>query len=179
MEALPGTWPGRWPDAGCGFVHVSSLAAVGPSPDGIPVTEDAVPHPPATYGKSKLEAERAVRELTPDAVIVRPAVVYGPRDTDVFKLLRSVSRGIIVEIAGGERYFSAIFVKDLVEGLLAAVRSPHAPGRDYFLAHSLPLTWRDLSGTAARIMHRTPRVVSDPAAGGDGGGRLRGSGRPP
>ena len=71
-------------------------------------------------------------------MIVRPAVVYGPRDTDVFKLLRSVSRGIIVEIAGGERYFSAIFVKDLVDGLLAAVRSPRAPGRDYFLAHPCP-----------------------------------------
>ena len=55
MEALPGTWRGRWPDAGVRFVHVSSLAAVGPSPDGIPVTEDAAPHPPATYGKSKLE----------------------------------------------------------------------------------------------------------------------------
>jgi len=144
------------------FVHVSSLAAIGPSPDGTPVTEDAVPHPPVTYGKSKLEAERAVRELTPDAVIVRPAVVYGPRDTDVFKLLQSVSRGFIVEIAGGIRYFSAIYVKDLVEGILAAARSPRAPGRDYFLAHAKPLTWNELAAAAARIMWRTPRVLTIP-----------------
>jgi nucleoside-diphosphate-sugar epimerase len=144
------------------FVHVSSLAAIGPSADGAPVDEDAVPHPPSTYGKSKLEAERAVREITPDAVIVRPAVVYGPRDTDVFKLLQSVSRGVVVEIAGGERRFSAIYVKDLVDGILAAARSPRAPGRDYFLAHPATLSWSDLANTAARIMRRTPRVLTIP-----------------
>ena len=144
------------------FVHVSSLAAMGPGIDGVPVSEGDVPHPPVSYGKSKLEAEHAVREFTPDAVIVRPAVVYGPRDTDVFKLLQSVSRGVVVEIAGGERRFSAIYVKDLVEGILAAVRSPRAPGRDYFLAHPKTLSWRDLSGAAARIMRRTPRVLTIP-----------------
>lgn len=147
---------------GIRFVHVSSLAAIGPSLDGIPVAEDAEPHPPSVYGKSKLEAERAVREIAPDAVIVRPAVVYGPRDTDVFKLLRSVSRGVVLEIAGGERRFSAIYVKDLVEGILAAARSPHAPGRDYFLAHPTTLNWSDLAAAAARIMRRTPRVLTIP-----------------
>jgi nucleoside-diphosphate-sugar epimerase len=147
---------------GIRFVHVSSLAAIGPSRDGTPVKEDVPPAPPSTYGKSKLEAERVVREVTPDAVIVRPAVVYGPRDTDVFKLLQSVSRGLVVEIAGGERRFSAIYVKDLVEGILAAARSPRAPGRDYFLAHPATLSWSDLAMTAARIMRRTPRVLAIP-----------------
>lgn len=144
------------------FVHVSSLAAIGPSPGGTPLAEDAPPHPPVTYGKSKLAAERAVRELAPQAVIVRPAVVYGPRDTDVFQLLKSISRGLVLEISGGERYFSAIYVKDLVEGILAAVRSPRAPGRDYFLAHPKPLSWRDLTSAAARIMRRAPRVLTIP-----------------
>jgi nucleoside-diphosphate-sugar epimerase len=147
---------------GIRFVHVSSLAAIGPSPDGTPVSEDAVPHPVVHYGKSKLVAESAVRELTPEAVIVRPAVVYGPRDTDVFQLLKSISRGLVMEIAGGERFFSAIYVKDLVEGILAAAASPRAPGRDYFLAHPKPLTWGDFGAAAARIMRRTPRVLTIP-----------------
>ena len=63
------------------FVYVSSLAAIGPSTDGTPVSEDAEPHPITHYGRSKLEGERIARALVPDAVIVRPAVVYGPRDT--------------------------------------------------------------------------------------------------
>jgi dihydroflavonol-4-reductase len=144
------------------LVHVSSLAAIGPSENGAPVTEETAPHPPVTYGKSKLEAEQVVRQFAPEAVIVRPAVVYGPRDTDVFKLLQSVSRGIVVEIAGGERRFSAIYVKDLVEGILAAARTPRAAGRSYFLAHPKTLSWGDLSNVAARIMRRTPRVLTIP-----------------
>jgi nucleoside-diphosphate-sugar epimerase len=141
------------------LVHVSSLAAIGPSPDGTPVAEDAEPHPVSSYGKSKLEAERVLRRLLPGAVIVRPPVVYGPRDTDVFQLLRSISKGFVLEISGGERWFSAIYVEDLVEGLMAALRGPEGAGRAYFLAYPKVASWSELSGLAARIMGRTPRVL--------------------
>jgi nucleoside-diphosphate-sugar epimerase len=144
------------------LVHVSSLAAIGPSTEGIPLGEDTEPHPLTHYGKSKLEAERVVRGLLPDAVIVRPPVVYGPRDTDVFQLLKSISRGMVLEIAGGERWFSAIYVHDLVEGLLAAAATPGAAGRAYFLAHAKAVSWRQLGTSAARIMARTPRVLTVP-----------------
>jgi nucleoside-diphosphate-sugar epimerase len=143
------------------LVHVSSLAAIGPSTDGRPVEEDAEPHPLTHYGKSKLEGEHIVRALAPDAVIVRPPVVYGPRDTDVFQILKAVSRGLVVQIAGGERWFSAIYVEDLVEGLIAAAEGA-APGRAYFLAYPKAASWSELGAEAARIMSRQPRVVHVP-----------------
>jgi nucleoside-diphosphate-sugar epimerase len=147
---------------GMRFVHVSSLAAAGPSADGRPVVEDAEALPITHYGKSKLEAERAVRHALPDAVIVRPPVVYGPRDRDVFQLLKSISRGMVLEIAGGDRWFSAIYVKDLCRGLLVAARSPNAVGQTYYLAHAKPLSWSEFGAAAARILGRTPRVVRVP-----------------
>jgi nucleoside-diphosphate-sugar epimerase len=104
------------------FVHVSSLSAIGPSLDGVPVAEDAIPHPLTNYGRSKLEGERIARALVPACVIVRPPVVYGPRDKDLFRIFKSISRGMILEISGGERFFSAIYVNDLVDGLLNAAR---------------------------------------------------------
>ena len=146
------------------LVHVSSLAAIGPSLDGNPIDEDAEPHPLTHYGKSKLEAERAVRALAPDAVIVRPPVVYGPNDTDVFQLLKWISQGFVLQIGGGERWFSAIYVKDLVEGLIVAAGSAVASGHAYFLAHAKPASWSQFRASAARIMNRTPRVVTVPAA---------------
>ena len=149
---------------GMRLVHVSSLAAMGPTTPGAPLSEDAEPHPLTNYGRSKLDAERVVRNLAPDAVIVRPPVVYGPRDTDVFQLLKSISKGLVLEISGGERWFSAIYVKDLVEGLLAAAGAPRAAGRAYFLAHAKPVSWRQLGESAARIMARTPRVLTVPFA---------------
>jgi nucleoside-diphosphate-sugar epimerase len=141
------------------LVHVSSLAAIGPSRDGKPVSEDAEPRPLSHYGRSKLEAERIVRRLAPEAVIVRPPVVYGPRDTDVFQLLKSISKGWVLDIAGAERWFSAIYVCDLVDGLIAAAG---ARGRTYFVAHPKPLSWTDFGATAAAILGRTPRVLRVP-----------------
>jgi nucleoside-diphosphate-sugar epimerase len=163
------------------LVHVSSLAAAGPSLDGIPVREDDEPHPPSHYGKSKLEAERIVRRLVPQAVIVRPPVVYGPRDRGVLRLLQSVARGLVLEIGGGERRFSFIFVRDLIEGLIAAARTPQAAGRTYFLAHPRPVAWSEFNATAARIMNRRLKVVRVPAVVaaavgycGDGWSRITG-----
>jgi dihydroflavonol-4-reductase len=143
------------------LVHVSSLAAAGPSTDGMPLDEDAPPAPFTHYGKSKLEGERAAaaRENT---VIVRPPVVYGPRDTDVLQLLRSISRGVVLEIAGGDRWFSAIYVKDLVTGLMLAAETSAAVGRTYFLTYGRPHTWNDLAVAAAGIMGTRPRVLRVP-----------------
>ena len=146
------------------FVHVSSLAAIGPSLDGTPVNEDTAPHPVSLYGRSKLHGEEAVRECIPDAVIVRPPVVYGPRDTGVFRILKAVAQGLVLEISGGPRWFSAIFVGDLVDGLLAAATSPQALGRAYFLAHPKAPSWGDLASAAAHIMGKHPRVLRVPPA---------------
>jgi nucleoside-diphosphate-sugar epimerase len=149
---------------GIRLVHVSSLAAVGPTTQGNALTEDATPHPFTAYGKSKLVAEKVVRALLPDAVIVRPPVVYGPRDTGVFQMLKAISRGWALEIAGGERWFSAIYVRDLVDGLIAAARSPAAAGRTYFLSHSIPVSWSDLVTAAARVIGRRPHVLRIPVS---------------
>jgi len=149
---------------GIRFVHVSSLAAAGPSLDGAPLTEDAPPRPVSHYGKSKLEAEQIVRGLLPDAVIIRPPVVYGPGDRGVLQVLKPISRGLQVEIGGGDRWFSAIFVDDLIAGILAASKAPHAAGRTYFLTYPEPFTWAGLAALAGRIMKRRPLRLTIPPA---------------
>jgi len=147
---------------GVTFIHVSSLAVCGPSPAQGTVDEDFEPRPLTHYGKSKWEAERIVRSLLPEAVIVRPAIVYGPRDKGVFPFWKSVSRGIVLQIAGGERWLSLIYVRDLVDGILAASSSPRARGRTYFLSHAEPLNWSHLGDAAARLMHSKPLVLRVP-----------------
>ena len=44
------------------FIYVSSLAAVGPSPNGRPLREESCPRPVSDYGRSKLEGEEEVDE---------------------------------------------------------------------------------------------------------------------
>jgi dihydroflavonol-4-reductase len=144
------------------FVHVSSLAAAGPAAEDMPLTEESAPHPVSRYGTSKLAGEEAIRHILPDAVIVRPPVVYGPRDTDVYEMLRALHRGWDVRISREERWFSAIYVSDLVDGLIAAATAVAAPGKIYFLAHPEPVSWTVFSSTAAKLLNRTPRKIVFP-----------------
>lgn len=152
-EKTPGAIP---------FLQVSSLAVTGPCPGETPVDESTTPAPITHYGRSKLQAEQAVLAHLPHAVIIRPPVVYGPRDRGVFSILQSVCRGIVPQIAGGERWFSCILVDDLVDGMLAAIRHPAAAGRAWFLANPDSLTWSSFGELASRIMNRRPRILRVP-----------------
>jgi nucleoside-diphosphate-sugar epimerase len=147
---------------GIRFVHVSSIAACGPCPSTMALNEECKPAPITHYGKSKLEGEHGAKAHVPDAVIVRPPVVYGPRDTGVYSILKGISRGIVLQIAGGERWFSMIYVDDLVDGLIAAARSPRALGRTYFISHPDPVNWTSLSAEAKRIMRRKSITLNVP-----------------
>jgi nucleoside-diphosphate-sugar epimerase len=146
------------------FVHVSSLAAMGPSPDGTPLAEDAAPRPLTWYGHSKLAAEEAVRasSLARRAVIARPPVVYGPRDTDVFEVFRTAARGLLLRIGKGESYFSYIYVKDLAEALTLAACREAAAGRTYFVANPEPASWTEFARAAAAVTGRTLKTVAVP-----------------
>jgi nucleoside-diphosphate-sugar epimerase len=144
------------------LVHVSSLAAVGPSPDGTPVDEQTTPHPFTHYGMAKLAGEILVRQEYSEAVILRPPVVYGPRDTDVFRILKPLAKGWAVEIGGGDRWFSAIYVRDLAAGLIAVARSPRAAGQTYFIAHPAAVSWKEFSAVATSLMNIRPRSLTLP-----------------
>jgi nucleoside-diphosphate-sugar epimerase len=146
------------------FVHVSSLAAAGPSPADRPLTETDEPRPVSHYGRSKLAGEQAVRRspLAERTVIVRPPVVYGPRDRDVLQMLRTVARGWMAKIGAAPRRFSHIYVGDLVDGLIAAADCAGAGGQVFYLANAAPVSWDEFGSVAARLMGRKLRTVAIP-----------------
>jgi|SRR5450432_1000423 nucleoside-diphosphate-sugar epimerase len=96
------------------FIFISSLAALGPSVNGEPVTEDNVPQPVTWYGKSKLLAEKYLCEITKLPFIgFRPTAVYGPREKDLLLLIKTVSKGFEIYIGNTEQKLSFVYVKDL------------------------------------------------------------------
>ena len=64
------------------FIFASSMAAIGPSKNRVPLSEDDAPSPVSNYGRSKLLAEQAIRNSDIDYMIIRPAAVYGPGDEE-------------------------------------------------------------------------------------------------
>lgn len=137
------------------LVFVSSLAAAGPC------REEAA-GPVSLYGRSKLLAERAVQ--SPDNpvpwTIVRPPIVYGPRDTDFFLVIQAAARGLLVQMGRPKtKAFSLVHVRDLVRGLALTAASPEAVGRTYYLAHEQPCSWDELVGQLAKLLDRPVRTL--------------------
>lgn len=146
------------------FVLVSSLAAVGPSQNGKLLTESDPANPISDYGKSKLKAEEIALKFSQKLpiTIVRPPAVYGPRDRDIFGLFKYIKQGWCPILAGGPRYSSVIYVKDLVEGIVSVAEQEKAQGEVYFLSDDEPYSWDYFADTIAEIFEVKPRKMVIP-----------------
>ena len=145
------------------FVYVSSLAAAGPARGEEPIDESTTPHPLAHYGASKLAAEQVVLSLADrvPVTIVRPPVVYGPRDRNVLVLFRTAQRFHILPVIGSaQNVVGMVHVADLVRGIRLAAVTAAGAGRVYFLSggnHRLDEVAADI-GKALRLRVRPIRI---------------------
>ncbi len=147
------------------FVHVSSIAAVGPTTYGGRLAEDAPCRPVTAYGRSKLAGEAVVRGAPAlPWTIVRPAVVYGPGDRELLRLFRITRWGIAPVFGLGRQEISVVHVADLAEAIVRAAATPPALGQTYHVAHPTPTTQRELALAVGRAARggRSPLLVPVP-----------------
>ncbi len=148
------------------FVALSSLAAAGPARRGRPLTEDKRPRPVSAYGRSKLAGEkhvlRARRFL--DFTILRPGAIYGPREHEILEAVKLIERlGVSLEFA--ETRVQMTHVHDVVSGILAAVNSPQARGRTFFLNDGTVWDYANVVDEIGAALGRDVRHVRVPLAG--------------
>ncbi len=148
------------------FILVSSLAAGGPSPRGLPLQGNESPRPVTAYGRSKLEAERVVQGSRLSWTIVRPPMVYGPRDREVLKVFRLVRFGIAPVFGDGAQELSAVHGADLATALVAAGAESRAAGRTYNACHPEVFTSAEFAQGVAAAMGRSVRLVRVPRIAG-------------
>ncbi len=116
------------------FVHVSSLEVSGPSADGIPVlvTQES---PITRYGRSKLEAERALlreKDALP-ITILRPTGIYGPRDNEILEVFRTVKRGALPITGDGRSKVTFTYGPDCAAACVRAIEADVPSGSTYFI----------------------------------------------
>jgi uncharacterized protein YbjT (DUF2867 family) len=90
------------------LVHVSAIGAD--------------PHSPSIYARSKAEGESAVREAFPQAVILRPSVVFGPED-DFFNRFAKLARMLpaLPLFGGGKTRLQPVFAGDVAKAVVAGL----------------------------------------------------------
>ncbi|WP_347156850.1 NAD-dependent epimerase/dehydratase family protein [Pontibacter chitinilyticus] len=113
------------------FVFISSLAALGPIAytDTAPIQEDSRAQPVTDYGRSKLLAEEYLTEIPElPLVVLRPTAVYGPREKDIFLLLKTLNSGLDPYIGSKMQRLSFVYVKDLAKVAVQALTTVESQG---------------------------------------------------
>ncbi len=147
------------------LVHISSLAAAGPAPPEKPARENDPPQPVSEYGKSKLAGECEVREKCRTGfVVLRPPVVYGPRDEELLRLFKAAKFQLLPTFGGGRQALSQVFVKDLAEAAVISLTHPAASGRTFFVASPEIVTAGELVKQIAAQMNVRTLLFPLPAA---------------
>lgn len=128
------------------FVYVSSLAAGGPAEPGKSKTEEEIPAPVSSYGKSKLGGEEVLKKYTPKLpfVILRPPVVYGPRDHALLFLVQLLKKGKEIALGNPEyNAYSFIQVEDLVQAIVLASQKNLPSGEIFYASGDGVYTWKE------------------------------------
>lgn len=80
------------------------------------------------YARTKAAGEAAVREAFPDAVILRPSVIFGTEDQFFNRFAGMASLSPVLPIARGETLFQPVYVDDVARAAVKAALGTVAPG---------------------------------------------------
>ena len=99
----------------------------------------------ARYARSKADGEMAVLEEFPDAIVLRPSIVFGPED-EFFNRFAGLARmsPFLPLIGGGKTKFQPVFAGDLAAAIAAAAAGVGKPGTVYEIGGPEVLSFRQL-----------------------------------
>ncbi len=115
----------------------------------------------SAYARTKAEGEAAVLEHMPDAVILRPSVVFGPEDQFFNRFAGMTRLGPILMIAGARTRFQPVYVDDVAAAAELGVLGAAAPGV-YELGGPEVKSLRALMTQMLGVIHRRRIVMNLP-----------------
>ncbi len=135
------------------ILYVSSLAVAGPHTSEAPARENGKASPITDYGESKLLGERLLLEKCKGIpwTIIRPPVVYGPYDKDVFVYFKMAHSGLILLAAKRGMELSFIHVDDVTDGIMLAGFTEKSDGEIFYLSDGKFYTVEEVVGTLSKI----------------------------
>ena len=134
---------------GARMVHVSAIGADENSP--------------AAYARTKAAAERLVLAAQPQAVVMRPSVLFGPED-DFFNRFAALARisPVLPLIGGGHTKFQPAFVGDVAQAIAEAAEGKLRAGTIYELGGPEVRTFKELMQFMLTTIERRRLLVPLP-----------------
>ena len=123
------------------------------------------------YARTKALGEQAVRAAVPEAVILRPSIVFGEEDSffNKFADMARFAPGLPL-IGGGKTKFQPVWSADVAACAVAALDDAGAQGRTYELGGPNIYTFKELMEFILKTIRRKRLLIPVPflAAGGMG-----------
>lgn len=149
----------------------SSLEAHGPNrllPGGTPVAaiESDPLRPLSMYGRSKQRMEQRVAEAYPElpVTVVRPPAVYGPREADLFEMVKAASKGLFAVVGRDDvPRVSMVHARDLARGMVDVLLAERSAGETYFVSSPRGHTWAEVQAALEGALGRSTRTLRLPA----------------
>jgi len=117
----------------------------------------------SVYARSKGSAEASILKILPDAVILRPSIIFGPED-GFFNKFAEMARfaPALPLIGGGVTKFQPVYVGDVAEAVARSVDGKVAGGAIYELGGPRVMRFRECLEEILRITQRKRALVSLP-----------------
>jgi len=131
------------------LVHISAIGAN--------------PESPSVYARTKAAGEAAVKDLYPDAVILRPSIVFGPEDDffNRFAKLATIAPALPL-IGGGKTRFQPVFAGDVAKAVIAGLTGTAEAGAPYELGGPEVLTLKEVMERVLAYSMRKRLLVPEP-----------------
>jgi nucleoside-diphosphate-sugar epimerase len=149
------------------FVYFSSIKAVGSSDLCQDETSDLEPLGP--YGESKREGERRVQRWAESgdrsALILRPAVVYGPGTTaNIFAIVRAIDCGLFFLAGENANVKSLVALRNVTSAVVHLLPQMAVGCEVYHLVDRSSHSVREIAGIISRLLGRSapPRTLPLP-----------------
>ncbi len=130
------------------LVHVSAIGADAASP--------------SDYARSKALGEHSVRENFPNAVILRPSILFGAEDAFFNRFASMAMLSPVVPIVGGGTKFQPVYVGDVADAVMAAIELETAVGKIFELGGPWVKTFKELIEYMLKIIERHRRIIDLP-----------------
>ncbi len=114
------------------------------------------------YARSKAGGDAAVLAAIPEAIVLRPSIVFGPEDqfTNRFAALARMSPAL--PLVGAGTRMQPVYVGDVAQAVAKAVAGEAQPGRIYELGGPEVLTFREIVELILRVIERKRMLLPLP-----------------
>ena len=117
----------------------------------------------SSYARTKAAGEAAVREVFPEASIIRPSIVFGPED-DFFNRFATMAKlsPALPLIGGGTTRFQPVYVDDVAAAIVTLLQDPGTAGQTYELGGPDVHSFKELLEMMLRLKKLSRALVPIP-----------------